>query len=520
MLIEREVLKSCIADAAGPFQALSDAQQKLLRETAARSYSSDCSLPPSASVVMLSAIRPYAPEGSRSATALDLVLKLADSKDPKVPGCEAFPNLFFLWATKDLMDGWVYRVETDGRTQAFQIMSSVYDPGDKRNDRPQCVYVHLAFNSCGRRVQESFQLYYRDLRGKTISQIMGARGFMKESAALRADYDASEANYLSLRGNVGQEYDIEWRGGTERGVNNLRAKFLENDRSRSSIETGPIDPPAWLDEYRPDGTSLPLDHRIPLFMLGMHETKWVHVAKFAPHIYDRKIADNLVLPDSHRDLIEALLEETAADLAGADVIKGKNSGTIILCKGPPGVGKTLTAEVFAEFIKRPLYRVHAGQLGVSSVQIETNLKTISENALAWNAVVLIDECDTYVRTRGDSVDQNAIVASFLRVLEYYPGALFLTSNREDIDDAIMSRCLAIIRYDKPDREQRVRLWRLFGAKHEADFSDAEINQLADMYEIGGRDIKMVMTVATRYAQSRGKRVDPDLVRYSAQFRGL
>mgnify|MGYP002655347674 CR=1 FL=1 len=43
---------------------------------------------------------------------------------------------------------------------------------------------------------------------------------------------------------------------------------------------------------------------------------------------------------------------------------------MILCKGIPGVGKTLTAEVYAELIERPLYAVHSGSLGTDAATIE------------------------------------------------------------------------------------------------------------------------------------------------------
>ena len=53
-----------------------------------------------------------------------------------------------------------------------------------------------------------------------------------------------------------------------------------------------------------------------------------------------------------------------------DIIEGKGSGVCVLLTGPPGVGKTLTAEVFAEATERPLLSVQAAQLGVSADTIE------------------------------------------------------------------------------------------------------------------------------------------------------
>jgi MoxR-like ATPase len=36
--------------------------------------------------------------------------------------------------------------------------------------------------------------------------------------------------------------------------------------------------------------------------------------------------------------------------------------------GPPGVGKTLTAEAIAELLHRPLYSITVGELGITTVR--------------------------------------------------------------------------------------------------------------------------------------------------------
>jgi len=102
-----------------------------------------------------------------------------------------------------------------------------------------------------------------------------------------------------------------------------------------------------------------------------------------------------------------------------DIVEGKSGGTTVLCAGPAGVGKTLTAEVYSEIIKRPLYRVHSGQLGLNVSEMEKALKDTLIRAQRWGAVMLIDEADVYIRRRNDSLSSNAVVGVFLRVLEYF-----------------------------------------------------------------------------------------------------
>lgn len=61
--------------------------------------------------------------------------------------------------------------------------------------------------------------------------------------------------------------------------------------------------------------------------------------------YNDGAFDSLVLPEDHKELILALTESQVANKETFDdVIQGKGKGMIMLLSGPPGVGKTLTAE--------------------------------------------------------------------------------------------------------------------------------------------------------------------------------
>lgn len=52
-----------------------------------------------------------------------------------------------------------------------------------------------------------------------------------------------------------------------------------------------------------------------------------------------------MLPHEHKELILALTESQVENKEHFDdVIQGKGKGMIMLLSGPPGVGKTLTAE--------------------------------------------------------------------------------------------------------------------------------------------------------------------------------
>lgn len=131
--------------------------------------------------------------------------------------------------------------------------------------------------------------------------------------------------------------------------------------------------------------------------------------------------ESLVLPSNQKELILGFTEtqrkfKTSFD----DVIEGKGKGIILLLCGPPGVGKTLTAESVAEEMRVPLYMMSAGDLGLDPGSVEEKLSDILEMCTKWNAILLLDEADVFLEERSlHELERNKLVTIFLRVLEYY-----------------------------------------------------------------------------------------------------
>lgn len=233
--------------------------------------------------------------------------------------------------------------------------------------------------------------------------------------------------------------------------------------------------------------------------------------------YDTGMNRNLILPELAKDLVNTLIGQGRIHFA--DVVESKGSGACILLDGEPGIGKTLTAEVIAEGMERPLMSIQAAQLGVSPEKIEDNLQHMLRRASRLNAVALLDEADVYINQRGRNMAQNAVVAAFLRVLERHQATVFLTTNQGDqVDDAIASRCLARISYQRPFPEEQKQIWHVLNRLNGSGLSNGDIDAVTSVHQdLTGRDIKLLLKLGSIWAANHGGNLTPDTIDFVRRF---
>ncbi|EXX78206.1 hypothetical protein RirG_017110 [Rhizophagus irregularis DAOM 197198w] len=187
---------------------------------------------------------------------------------------------------------------------------------------------------------------------------------------------------------------------------------------------------------------------------------------------------------------------------GVDLISGKGGGCIFLLHGPPGVGKTLTAEAISEYLHRPLYAVSVGELGTSVIELEEKLSEILEVANIWNAVILIDEV---FLTFDENYSFNVIIADiFLErrsELDIKRNALVMKC----FDEAFQSRISVALKYNELDINAREQVWLTFLDRIEGkNKSQVNIENLKKR-PLNGREIK----TAVRLAKALTTKNDPD-----------
>ncbi|KAH6694140.1 P-loop containing nucleoside triphosphate hydrolase protein [Plectosphaerella plurivora] len=233
--------------------------------------------------------------------------------------------------------------------------------------------------------------------------------------------------------------------------------------------------------------------------------------------------DRLVLSQERKQLIRAVVRSgTSSTPQTQDLIGGKQGGLIFLLHGPPGVGKTLTAEAIAEVLHRPLYYVTMGELGVNPDDLERRLTDVLDLCAEWNALVVLDEADVFLETRTSSdLVRNAMVCVMLRILEYHPGILFLTTNRvRSLDPAFESRITIAIRYEALGRAARAQVWKsqLDGVAGTVA-PDIDCDELARQH-LNGRQIKNAVRLALSLAIDQGVALTQSILQQTIEVTSL
>ena len=155
----------------------------------------------------------------------------------------------------------------------------------------------------------------------------------------------------------------------------------------------------------------------------------------------------------------------------------------LLLQGPPGCGKTTSAEAIAAELGRPLLIVRLDAV-VSSYLGETasNLRRIFEYADQAPFVVLFDEFDALGRSRDDASEHGEmkrVVTAFLQMTDRYQGPSLLlaaTNHPGLLDEALWRRFDEVLTFGLPTVHQlrQVLRLRLKGVAH----SGLEIDRYA------------------------------------------
>ncbi len=175
--------------------------------------------------------------------------------------------------------------------------------------------------------------------------------------------------------------------------------------------------------------------------------------------------DELLLPpDVQRMFAEVHLELLKADELAQHGLAPRRRFLLV---GPPGCGKTATAEALADELGWQLATVNLPSL-VSSFLGDTakNLAAVFQTAATSQMVVLCDEFDAIAKTRSDDAEHgelHRVVTSFLQLLDRFsgPSVLIAASNHPELlDRAVWRRFDEVITLNAPKVHEARALIRL------------------------------------------------------------
>ncbi|MCY0070569.1 ATP-binding protein [Klebsiella pneumoniae] len=476
---------------------------------------------------------------SKNRRALEsIITALEGDFDKPVSSFPAFGRVLLQYLKSNRIDGWIYRRGHDGNLYPGLVTAIKEVKSEKNSDRPPSLLLQISWYGFGE-YSHSKKVYGTQLTAlnfepnevarRSVAKTLADRDIYHETHELKQEYLEQLTRFKEVvDGQFGNQFKATGRAVrmesysySDRNLEIAGHKLIHDlPDSECDAYGAEVESPLFEDDQFGLLPEIPVQR---YFDLSLQDLIWIHANNVEPYKYDKELPKKMVLPEDHRDLLDILTTDISAFTS--DIVEGKSAGNIIMCVGSPGLGKTLTAEVYAEVIERPLYSIHAGALGTNADDIEKNLRTILTRAKRWNCVLLLDEADVFVMQRGASLTQNAIVAEFLRTLEYFDGLMFMTSNRgSDIDEAIIPRCAAIIHYDVPEKSDAQKIWKIMGENFGVNIPDELVRSLVNTYpELPPRDIKMLLRLTLRMSvkeQGSGSIPTLDIVRKCAMFRGI
>ncbi|MBA1432520.1 MAG: ATP-binding protein [Epsilonproteobacteria bacterium] len=228
--------------------------------------------------------------------------------------------------------------------------------------------------------------------------------------------------------------------------------------------------------------------------------------------------EDVVLNNETRQTLENLMRQVDKEVVNRLVkwgIKDKKSGidARIIFYGPAGTGKTMTAYSLAKSLKRQVLAFDCSKiLSMYVGESEKNVRKIFDTFYELSEktktepILLLNEADQFLGARssgnitGSDQMHNQMQNIFLEQIENFRGMLIATTNLlENIDKAFSRRFNYKIEFKKPNKEQRLELWKKMLPKSAPYADDFDVEKLAEYALTGGQINLIVKNTAYKVA---------------------
>jgi len=266
---------------------------------------------------------------------------------------------------------------------------------------------------------------------------------------------------------------------------------------------------------------------VDLLTYGVHQSPQFSISfpakKIAPvKSEDQQSApsfDDLVIPGDLKDQIKELEswlnynDELMNKFGMKDRLK---KGYRTLFCGPPGTGKTFTAVILGNHLKKDVFKIDLSMVVSKYIgETEKNLELLFARAEDKEWILFFDEADALFGKRTNVRDAhdkyaNQEVSYLLQRIEDYNGLVILATNMlYNIDDAFKRRFNSILKFPFPDPSQRAEIWKkalpknavfrkktVAGTPPEVREEEADIPEAVKKYELTGGNIINIVHYAS------------------------
>lgn len=222
--------------------------------------------------------------------------------------------------------------------------------------------------------------------------------------------------------------------------------------------------------------------------------------------------DDLVLPGDvlgrlRRVAFEARHRADLLEDAEAARLFAGAAGLSALFAGPPGVGKSMAAQVIARDLGVNLLVIDLATTTSKFIgETAKNLSIAFARARAAGAALIFEEADALFARRTEVKESNdrhanADTGHLLQLMEAHDGLVILSTNRRaNIDPAFIRRLRHVVEFPRPGAAERLRLWRTMLTALGAAATDleADLARLATTHELSPAQIKSA-ALSARYA---------------------
>lgn len=189
-----------------------------------------------------------------------------------------------------------------------------------------------------------------------------------------------------------------------------------------------------------------------------------------------------------------------------------NASFTCLFYGPSGSGKTLAVQLLGKTLGIDVFRIDLSMVVSKYIgETEKNLAYLFDRAKGKNWILFFDEADALFGKRTDINDSkdkwaNLEMSYLLQRMEDHNGLTILASNlKNNIDTAMTRRFQSVIYFNRPQREERIQLWKKLLPGPFSYHPGLNFNELAK-YELTGGNITNVVKAACLEAVSRDSTV--------------